>query len=247
VTAVAYPLTWPTGVARTASPAPAPFHRQVTRTSGGGNGVPATHWRSRAQPTVAETYAEVVDELKRIKAQGVIISTNIPVKNDGTPWADKRPINGDVGVAVYWSLHVSVGGRLELVPHSIQCDKWNSVAANLHAVALSLEALRGVQRWGAVSQHQVLRGFRALPGAADVDAPPPRRSWREVLEVPEGGWTAQAPAEAVLAFAKAQYKTMSARMHPDRAAPDDRDEATRRYSEVNEAMEEAERELARPA
>lgn len=234
--AKAYPLTWPPGVARTTNPLVAKFHRNVeVRTA-------TSHYKRAADLLVSEEYAGLVSELKRIKALNVVVSTNIPTKNDGTPWGDRKPVGGDAAVAVYWSLRERRQGRDELVPHSIQSDRWSTVADNLHAISLTLEALRGVQRWGAVSQHQVLRGFRALPAGDgdEMNAAPVRRTWREVLEVPADGWTLQAPPAAVLAFAKSQYKALAARFHHDANA----DEAAKeRLIEINVAMEDAEAEL----
>ena len=31
---------------------------------------------------------------------------------------------------------------------AIACDKWDSIRDNLHAVAKTIEALRGIDRWG---------------------------------------------------------------------------------------------------
>ncbi len=62
------------------------------------------------------------------------------------------------------------------------------------------------------------------------------RPWREVLGV-VGDWTLTAPREALLAFAKAQYRTLIAEHHTDKGG----DHAL--AAEINAAMEEAEREL----
>lgn len=229
----AYPLSWPPHVQRTREPAHSRF--AVVTTAGSSYG-----YKRRVERTLHSAYQELVIELNRIKAKNVIISTNIPVRNDGTPFSDRKPVGGDCGVAVYWSIVTKRNGRTQMDPHSIQCDSWRTVADNIHAITLSLEAMRGVERWGAIKMTVAMAGLRLLAaGDAEVSAVT-RRHWREVLEVPFDGWTLEAPLEAVLAFAKAQYKKVTARFHHDTDASED---AKERMVEANQAMENAETEL----
>ena len=99
----------------------------------------------------------LIDELCRLGCDhwNVIISSNMPVKRDGLPYANRKDPE-DPGVAVYFKLN-----REE---KCFPCDRWDRVADNIHAIGLSIAALRGLDRWGA--EHMVdaaFRGFKALP------------------------------------------------------------------------------------
>ena len=48
------------------------------------------------------------------------------------------------------------------------CDTYQRWWHNVRAVAKTLEALRGIARWGAVRDEQQFAGFRALPGATTL-------------------------------------------------------------------------------
>jgi hypothetical protein len=71
---------------------------------------------------------------------GVILSTNIPLRNDGLPYANSREPN-DPGVAVYF--------RYQKRDLCFACDAYTSVRENAYAIAKTVEALRGIERWGA--------------------------------------------------------------------------------------------------
>src|SRR5262245_54177038 len=45
------------------------------------------------------------------------------------------------------------------------CDRWDKMEDNLHAVSKTIEALRGIERWGTGEMvQQAFTGFVALPG-----------------------------------------------------------------------------------
>jgi hypothetical protein len=48
------------------------------------------------------------------------------------------------------------------------CDTYHYWWYNVRAIAMTLEALRGIARWGAVRDEQQFAGFRALPGATTL-------------------------------------------------------------------------------
>lgn len=127
----AYPLQYPLGWKRTFSPAVPRFNTsfRVSRDN-------------------------LLRELRLLKASSVVISSNVPLKNDGLPYADVRVDDG--GVAVYFVLN----GRQQCIP----CDKWKDVADNLHAIEMTVGALRGIERWGAKEMvDAAFSGFQALP------------------------------------------------------------------------------------
>lgn len=75
---------------------------------------------------------------------GIVVSCNLPIGSDGEPLDVPAP--RDTGVAVYWTQLRHAAPALR---SHIACDRWRSVLHNLHAIELTLEARRGLSRWGA--------------------------------------------------------------------------------------------------
>ncbi len=88
----------------------------------------------------------------------VVISTNVSLrKSDGMPFANEmQKWLPDPGVAIYFERKDK--------PICMACDTYDRVWKNMRALALSLEALRGLERWGS-SQilDRAFDGFAALP------------------------------------------------------------------------------------
>lgn len=130
----AYPLQWPVGWPIT------PNNKKK---------------RAAFQTTLARARDGVIREARLLKGHSIVISTNIPVRKDGELYYRYREPD-DPGVAVYFIRD----GKEVCVP----CDKWDKVNDNLHAVELSISALRGLDRWGAKTMvDAAFRGFEALP------------------------------------------------------------------------------------
>jgi hypothetical protein len=128
----AYPLRWPEGWARTPKPRRAPFQ--------------VSHYMA---------LTELLAEIKLLRGDYIVISSNMPVRRDGLPHVNARQ-PADTGVAVYF--------RLKDRQIAIACDKWNSVGDNIRAIGLSVAAMRGLDRWGASGiLDRVFDGFVALP------------------------------------------------------------------------------------
>jgi hypothetical protein len=150
----------------------------------------------------------VVGEIRRqlglLRAGGIVVSTNLLLRLDGTP-RSSQPQPSDRGVAVYFTLprrRKSVSDPLTSTSHVLACDKWNRVEDNLWAVAKHIEALRGQQRWGVGSVEQAFTGYQSLPAATDTDA----GAWWVVLGVDRA-----ADLEAI----KAAYRAKAKVTHPD--------------------------------
>lgn len=105
--------------------------------------------------TFAQARQHLLNELSRMGTRNVVISSNQPVRQDGLPLAVKTRVE-DPGVAVYFARE----GRAQCIP----CDQYSTVQANLRAIGKSVEALRGIERWGAKTMlDAALEGFAALP------------------------------------------------------------------------------------
>jgi len=207
----AYPLAWPVGWPRTAEDdrKRATFCRRVKSEK--------YSWTVKEQLTVAGGLARLRPELDRLGATDLIISSNIPVRQDGLPYSKVREPE-DPGVAVYF--------RLLGAPHTLACDRWDRVADNLAAIAMHVEALRGMDRWGVGNIAQAFAGYKALPAASPV------KPWWEVLGFPKRphlpGWEAEV---------KRRYLKAIAAAHPDRGGN------ANDAAELNAAWEQAQREL----
>jgi hypothetical protein len=166
----AYPLAWPAGWKRTVSRKQAPF---------------------KVPP--AQAKREMMEQLARIGAAGVIVSTDQPLNKDGSP--SLRYSWGDPGVAVYFKRR----GR-DVV---LACDQYATPHDNMRAIGKTLEAVRGIERWGASDMlDRAFTGFMALP------AP---EQWWQVLGLTE---------KASITEIDAAYRALARKAHPDAGGSD---------------------------
>jgi hypothetical protein len=145
----------------------------------------------------------LMEELRRFRAKDIILSTNIPLRKDGLPYSGYRQPE-DVGVAVYFKLSgLYKDGRLQPDKSMVfACDKWRKIEENIYAIYKTIEALRGVQRWGSSDlMERSFTGFAALPPA------PMKRDWWVVLGVPRSASVSQITRE---------YRALMMQHHPDR-------------------------------
>jgi hypothetical protein len=193
-----YPLQWPSGWRRTA----------------GGDRKRATF-----QQGLAAARDGLVRQLEMLGAVNGMITSDLPVRADGLPYADGRA--SDPGIAVWFVLD----GKERV----FACDKWIGHAANMRAIALSIQAIRGLDRWGASDLvTRVFAGFNALPPGGDQEST--KRPWRDVLDLPADGTPS-------MLFVKHRHRELIRKHHPDAGG----DHAI--AAELNAALAEAEREL----
>lgn len=120
------------------------------------NGTKVSNFGSHS---VFASSVEIENELRLLDARQVVISCNIPRLASGR-LLNNPPQPQDKGVAVYF--------LLKGVEQCIPCDKWNRVEHNLWAIAKTIEAIRGLERWGAKEMvNAAFRGFLALPPPED--------------------------------------------------------------------------------
>src|SRR5215217_163061 len=151
-------------------------------------------------------------------ATNIVVTTNSELRRDGRPYANQRI--SDTGVAVYFTRK----GREQ----AIACDKWDSIRDNLHAVAKTIEALRGIDRWGTGEMvDAAFQGFTAIPANASAGTPVvPPQPWYDVLHV-----SPDAPMPVVDAAYKAVLKTA----HPDTGGSQKQfEDAQRAYRDAQE-------------
>jgi hypothetical protein len=165
--------------------------------------------------TLAVSRQLLIDEVHRLGGTGLIISSNIPLRNDGLPrsgYAQPR----DAGVAVYFKR----GGK----DMAFACDRWDRVEDNLYAVAKTIDALRGIARWGSGEMMAAaFTGFTALPAPIVAGM---ARHWSQVL----GLDVTRSPKEGEIMQA---YRQLASRHHPDKGGD------ANKMAELNQARDEA--------
>ncbi len=198
----AYPLCWPIGRPRTKQ-----WSRETARFS--------TAFARARDDIVREVALLIGKSTRYMRADDVIISTNIPLRQDGLPYANFRKPD-DPGVAVYFKYK---GKQM-----CFACDRWKEIEDNMQAICKTIEALRGIARWGTGDMLEAaFTGFTALP------APAAKRGWREVLG---------ASGNESLANIQAAYRRLASEHHPDKGG------SAEKMAEINAAWEEAQKELS---
>ena len=165
----AYPLVWPVGYPRTKHPVSARFDTNF-----------------------AKSRDAILAEVRRFGGRQCVISSNIPTKRDGNPYANfAKP--ADCGIAVYFTYE---GEQVVFA-----CDKWNTPEDNLQAIRKAIEAFRGLERWGVSDLlKRAFTGFKAIPEKTNGHA------WWIVLGIKENATTDEI---------KTAYRNLSKVRHPD--------------------------------
>lgn len=148
-----HPLQWPIGYPRAANPSRHPYLKKTK--------------------TFGYERDELLRQLKLLGARDSIISSNVPLRQDGIPYAnfERRSIS-DKGIAVYFTFNKE--------QKVIACDAWDSFEVNLRALWKTVEDMRSLERNGC-SQiiSQVFTGFKAIPEQTSA------KQWWETLGVPK--------------------------------------------------------------
>lgn len=184
-----YPLYWPEGWKR-------------------------THSYRRGKSFFKKTTGVVQDLLKKeiylLGGSSLVVSTNVPTRQDGRFYASAREPQ-DPGVAVYFNYKKR--------PMCFACDQYVTVRENLQAIAKTINAIRGIERWGASDMmERAFKGFAALPQA----------DWRRTLEI---------NGSATLDEVESKFRELAHRFHPDKGGN------AAMFNEIVKAREQARREL----
>jgi hypothetical protein len=166
----AYPLTWPAG-----------WPRARGRRDG----------QFKVPPSQAKR--EMMEELSRLGAKEIIVSTDQPLNKDGSPTL--RRTWGDPGVAVYFKRK----GRAVV----LACDQYAQLHDNMRAIGKTAEAMRSIERWGASDMLD-----RAFTGF-------------EALAAPEQWWQVLGLSEVALPVdIDSAYRRLAREAHPDAGGSD---------------------------
>jgi len=135
---------------------------------------PVENWPGKPTPTAERrnspfqaSYSDTLDllerELNAIRAQRVVIEAYFrldQIRDDGWPYSNTTP--SQPGVIVSFSANGSA--------YSYPCDVFHSWEHNLRAIALSLESLRRVDRFGVTKRGEQYMGFKQLPPGSQPEA-----------------------------------------------------------------------------
>ena len=112
--------------------------------------------RSRFRANYADTLSLLDRELRMLGAKRVVLQVAFnegDIRHDGRPRANSRPAHPGV-ILSFESRHG---------PLSYPCDRYDNWEDNLRGIALSLEHLRAVDRYGVTRRGEQYRGWAALP------------------------------------------------------------------------------------
>lgn len=156
-------------------------------------GQPRTKARNKGKfsRTLTNARVQLIQEVQRAGGSDILISSNYGGLSGKEP--------ADPGVAVYFNRR---GKRL-----GMGCDRWLVVAHNLSALANTVEAMRGIDRWGCGHlMEQAFAAFEALPAPAE--------GWQRMLELQPGAEISHQQVETA-------FRTLSKRYHPDAPGGDE--------------------------
>lgn len=216
MTAEAYPLHWPDGWPRT------PPHQ---RKDGGRFRSGSAHTYDAEAPgqkryvgmrpiTFDAARKLLADELERLNATDIVLSTNVPLRMDGQPRANASRSMEDPGVAVYF--------QFKRKPMVMAQDAFDGIAANMRSLGLAIEAMRQLERHGGGKMME-----RAFAGFVAIAPPDWKKPWREVFGI-KPDWQGDITA---------LYREKAKQRHPDSGGDDTL------MAELNIAYAEAKQEL----
>lgn len=187
----AYPLQWPEGWPRTPA-----SKRQ---------------WSRFGKRTRDNAIHYLLNEIHLLGGKSPVLSSMLRLRQDGLPYSSQRAPD-DNGIAVYFTLKDR--------PMCFACDLYLRDDENIWAIKLTIEALRGIERWGASDMMaRAFTGFQALPM---------RNPWYKVLGV---------SFEASRAEVDTAYRSLARSKHPDTGGSNEE------MAELNVAYDDAKRAI----
>lgn len=190
--------------------------------------VPITQWPGKATPSTeqrdgrfrasyADTLALLDTELNALTARNITIQAFFHVddiRHNG--WPNVRAVPTAPGLVLSFAIRSGASNALGTL--SFPCDTFTTFDDNLRAIALTLEALRKIERYGVAKREEQYTGWKQLGSAAPtqgdgnmsrVDAYNFMKQHAGLAEyetiVTSGDWTRA-------------YRSAAARLHPDNKA-----------------------------
>jgi hypothetical protein len=150
--------------------------------------------------SLAKARDHLMNEIRLLGGKQPILSSNLNLRQDGLPYANQK-MPEDTGIAVYFTYK---GAQ-----HCFACDDWFRVEDNIRAIGKTIEALRGISRWGTSDMmERAFQGFVALPA-------PEEDPWWSIL-----GYYSESEAISQGDF-EARAKKLIQQYHPDKECGDE--------------------------
>jgi hypothetical protein len=166
-------------------------------------------------------------ELEKVHARNVelrTMHTNEQRRSDGWPRADRQPPHP--GVIVTFEKYAGFNpetNQSEYVALRFPCDTFLMWEDNVRAIALALEALRKVDRYGITTGSQY-SGYKALPaGDLGVNGLTPELAAQFIADSADMG-NVPSVAKSILetpGFADSVYRAAAKNLHPDKGGDAD--------------------------
>lgn len=169
------------------------------------------HQRSNFDTPWPTTEALLIREVRHLSGKHLVIEADFvesDIRIDGRIRANARPATPAVRIA-FESIHG---------PLTYATDRFNTWQDNVRAIALGLEALRKVDRYGITKRGEQYAGWKALPSGSSSE---PR-----VMDIDEAWSTIGSYGEGSIAEQRAAgdprkaYRRARAATHPDRRGGD---------------------------
>lgn len=168
---------------------------------------------ARFQTTLGMAVDRIREQVRLLGGRALVISSNVPLRRDGLPLGRYGYIV-DTGVAIYFTLKSK--------PMSFACDRWILVEDNMQAIAKTIDALRGIERWASGQMvEQAFTGFVALAA--------PEQPWQTL------GLNVSRPTKQQVDDA---HSALAMKWHPDRSGGD-----TNEMARINAARDDLYRAL----
>lgn len=180
----------------------------------------ATRRQSQFDTTWTKTVRQLSREIDHLGGRDVVIEADVreqDIRIDGMLRANARPSSPAVVVAFDTRDHGPMLYRCDRYVTGWRTEGADSWQHNVRAIALTLEALRAVDRYGATETGQQYAGFKALPSGTAMPASPMTadEAWSII-----GSYQSATIAHFRLHHSadelKAAYRRARAANHPDR-------------------------------
>lgn len=170
--------------------------------------------RSKFKANYDKTLSDLEYELLKLSATSIVIQAGFAdnqIRNDGWPYSKARPEHPGVIVSFR-----SRGQDL-----SFPCLTYDDLEDNLRAIALSLEALRQVDRYGVTKTGEQYTGFKQIgaPGESDSLQDAARLLSRYAGGASEGFGVHHIIGDGTVA--EKAYRLAAMKTHPDRTGTRD--------------------------
>jgi hypothetical protein len=171
-------------------------------------------------------YSQTLDllhrELDAVLARDVVIQlalTERDITRDGTPRAGSRPTHPGVILSFQkragWN---SARKQWDFLPLSFPCQRFVEWESNLRAIALALEALRKVDRYGITQSNEQYRGWAQLPSSTAEAEMSPDQAATVIANVSDFNMAKIVASHSV---ARDAVRQAMSRSHPDKGGNHD--------------------------